>query len=201
MTVHNGPPRSGRILRLRLTTLQFKWFQWCQQIPTRSSQNQTGLNKTLTPQRNPLLLITIHRIRTTVISLLSLFRGREITCSETKKLRYCCRADQTPRQIKTIWHVVCLTQSGALCHNLLKRTPRYDHLARNFICNGLTVSIFVFCAKVTKQYRSLSTISTTAKSIQYSTAPTATCGPRAETQRSSVMSWAAFWAPSVGMGG
>ncbi len=104
---------------------------------SRSSRDQTGLDKTLTPQRNRLGLINIHRIRTTAISLLSLFRGREIACSESKKLRYCCRADQTPRQITTIWHVVCLTQSGALCHNLLKRTLRYDHFAQDSNSKGL----------------------------------------------------------------
>jgi hypothetical protein len=37
----------------------------------------------------------------TAISLPTLFRGREIACSENKKLCLCCRVDQTPRQIKT----------------------------------------------------------------------------------------------------
>ncbi|MFH1884913.1 MAG: hypothetical protein ABIL62_19630, partial [Planctomycetota bacterium] len=36
----------------------------------------------------------------------TLFRGREIAFSVTKKLRLWYRVDQTPRQITTIWHVV-----------------------------------------------------------------------------------------------
>jgi len=54
----------------------------------------------LTPERNRLLLISIQVILTTAISLPTLFRGREIACSETKRLRCCCRAGQSCRQIK-----------------------------------------------------------------------------------------------------
>jgi len=69
-------------------------------ILTRRNRNQRGLDKRLTPERNRLLLISIQLIRTTVISLPTLFRGREIACSKTKRLRCCCRADQSCRQIK-----------------------------------------------------------------------------------------------------
>ncbi len=39
------------------------------------SRNQRGWDKRLTPQRNRLLLISIHLIRTTAISLPTLFEG------------------------------------------------------------------------------------------------------------------------------
>ncbi len=67
---------------------------------TRRSRNQRGLNKILTSQRNRLLLISIHFIRTTAISLPTPLRGREIACSKTKRFRCCCRAGQSCRQIK-----------------------------------------------------------------------------------------------------
>jgi len=58
------------------------------------------MTKRLPPQRKHLLLPSSYLVHTTAISLPRLFRGREIACSEGKKLRLRCRVDQTPRQIK-----------------------------------------------------------------------------------------------------
>ena len=67
-------------------------------ILTRRGRNQRERDKRLTPELNRLLLISSHPTCTTAISLPSLFRGREIACSETTKL-CCCRADQSCRQM------------------------------------------------------------------------------------------------------
>ena len=50
---------------------------------TRRSRNQRWLDKRLTTKRNRLLLISIQLIRSTAISLPTIFRGREIACSVT----------------------------------------------------------------------------------------------------------------------
>ena len=70
------------------------------EYPNPDEPEPKRVDKRLTPYRNRLLLLSIHLNRTTAISLPTLFRGREIACSENKKLRLCCRVGQTPRQIK-----------------------------------------------------------------------------------------------------
>ena len=51
---------------------------------TRRSRNQRGLDKRLTAQRNRLLLISIHLIRTTAISLPTLFEGGRLLVLKLK---------------------------------------------------------------------------------------------------------------------
>ena len=114
----------------------------------RSNRSQTRLDKTLALPSKRLSVISIHLIGTTAISLPTLFRGKEIACSETKKLRCCSGAHQTPRQIMTIWHVVCLIKSGVLCYDLPKRTLHYDHLAHNMPVYSLGSVVSLFLSRV-----------------------------------------------------
>ncbi len=55
-------------------------------ILTRTSRNQRGLDKRLTPHEVSLLLRRHHPICATAISLPTVFRGREVACSRTKDL-------------------------------------------------------------------------------------------------------------------
>ena len=47
-----------------------------------ASRNQIGFDRALALERNRLLLMYLHQIRWTAISLPSFFRGREIACSK-----------------------------------------------------------------------------------------------------------------------
>jgi len=53
-------------------------------VLTRTSRNQKGWDKRLTPQRNRLLLISIHLIRTTAISLPTPFEGGRLLVLKLK---------------------------------------------------------------------------------------------------------------------
>jgi len=107
------------------------------------------------------VLLSIHLIRTTAISLPTLFRGRGIACSENKKLRLCCRVDQTPRQIKD--DLACRLKRPWVCRHriimglkkvseeniqplqggfggkgvFIVRSLFCDHFAHKFICKRL----------------------------------------------------------------